>query len=383
MSDISSFAFPTQIRFGVGAVNVLPDVAKTVMKRPLLLTDPGIARTPVLPRIREVLAGGGLEVALFDGVQGNPTVKDVDGALAVYRDGKCDGVIGVGGGSPLDVAKAVALMATHSGSIFEYDDALDGWQKVRPDVPPVITVPTTAGTGSEVGRSTVITNTEIEKKVVIFSPHLMPKFAVIDPELAVGLPPAVTAATGMDALTHNVEAFLATGYHPMCDGIALEGIRQCSLYLRRAVENGQDLEARAGMAMASMMGAVAFQKGLGATHSLAHPLSAVCHLHHGLANGILVARVMEWNADVSRDRLARIGMVVGGHGTDAELARGAVRFVRELAAVIGIPQSLGAAGVEASQIDHLSDLAAEDSCHRSNPKPCTRNDFKALYSAAL
>lgn len=383
MSDIHSFAFPTQIRFGVGAVNVLPDAAKTVMKRPLLLTDPGIARTPVLPRIREVLAKGGLEIAVFDGVQGNPTVKDVDGALAVYREGKCDGVIGVGGGSPLDVAKAVALMATHSGSIFEYDDALDGWQKVRPDVPPVITVPTTAGTGSEVGRSTVITNTDVEKKVVIFSPHLMPKFAVIDPELAVGLPPSVTAATGMDALTHNVEAFLATGYHPMCDGIALEGVRQCSLYLRRAVENGQDLEARAGMAMASMMGAVAFQKGLGATHSLAHPLSAVCHLHHGLANGILVARVMEWNADVSRDRLARIGMVVGGHGTDAELARGAVRFVRELAAVIGIPQSLGAAGVEASQVDHLADLAAEDSCHRSNPKPCTRNDFKALYAAAL
>ncbi len=383
MSDIHSFAFPTQIRFGVGAVELLPELAKSVMKRPLLLTDSGLARTPVFPRIREIFAKAGMQVSVFDAVEGNPTVKDVDGALAVYREGGCDGVVGVGGGSPLDVAKAVVLMASHSGSIFEYDDALDGWKKVRSDVPPVISVPTTAGTGSEVGRSTVITNTQIEKKVVVFSPYLMPRFAVIDPELAVGLPPAVTAATGMDALTHNVEAFLATGYHPLCDGVALEGIRQVSLYLRRAVENGQDLEARAGMAMASLMGAVAFQKGLGATHSLAHPLSAVCHLHHGLANGILVARVMEWNADVSRDRLARIGSVVGGAGTDAELARGALRFVRELAQVIGIPARLGAVGVEASHVDHLADLAFEDSCHRSNPKPCTRDDFKTLYSQAL
>ncbi len=383
MADIQTFAFPTQIRFGAGALRVLPDAAKPLMKRPLLLTDTGLSRTPVFPKVKQVLADAGIPVTVFAGVEGNPTVKHVDGALAAYRDGACDGVIGVGGGSPLDVAKAVALMASHEGSIFDYDDALDGWQRIRPDVPPVIAIPTTAGTGSEVGRSTVITNTEIEKKVVVFSPSLMPKVAVVDPELALGLPPALTAATGMDALTHNIEAYLATGYHPMCDGIALEGIRQASMFLRLAVENGQDVGARAGMAMCSIMGAVAFQKGLGATHSLAHPLSAVCGLHHGLANGIFVARVMEWNADASRDRLARIGAVVGASGTKPEMARGAIRFVRELAAVIGIPDSLSAVGVDPSQIDHLADLAFEDGCHRSNPKPCTRDDFKMLYSAAL
>ena len=377
-----SFSFPTRIEFGPGAVASLAEVASLHIRRPLVVTDEGLASLPPLQRVRSVLHGWGVDFRIYEGVQGNPTSAHVEAGLESYRRGGCDGLIGVGGGSALDVAKAIALMSTHEGVITDYDEGVSDPRAIRADVPPVVAVPTTAGTGSEVGRSSVITNVETQQKAVIFSPPAAPDRGR-RPELMVGLPPGVTAATGMDALTHNLEAFLARGFHPLCDGIALEGLRLAGLYLRRAVDDGTDLEARGGMAMASLMGAVAFQKGLGATHSLAHPLSTVSGLHHGLANGILVHRVLAFNAEVCRDRVARIGQVIGAMGSEGELVQEAIRFVEWLGQSIGMPATLSEAGVDPADLDRLADLAILDGCHQLNPRPVTRDDLARLYREAM
>jgi 4-hydroxybutyrate dehydrogenase len=377
---LTSFSYPTSIRFGAGAIDALGDVAKAWGKRPLVVTDPGVAALPLFGLVVEKLEAAGLTVATYTECAGNPDTSHVDAGAAAYRAGDCDMVVGLGGGSPLDAAKAVALAVSHPGSVCDYDDRLDGWQRIGPSVPPIVAIPTTAGTGSEVGRSSVITNPENHLKTVIFSPYLLPKVALIDPAIMTGLPPHLTAATGMDALSHNVEAFCAKGFHPMADGIALEGIRLIGLYLERAVKDGDDIEAREGMAAASFMGAVAFQKGLGATHSLAHPLSTLADMHHGLANALFLHHVMAFNRDVAEDRLARIGTAFGLEGSEAARAQGAIDFVRDLGQRIGIPAGLGAAGVDRGLLDALVEQAVADACHLSNPKACTAEDFRALYS---
>ena len=384
---ISRFSFPTRIVFGSGAVRELGNEAKQLgISRPLLVTDRGVVACGLAEQILAESRRAGLEPTLFEDVNPNPVEKNVHDGVEAYRRGKCDGVIGLGGGSPIDVAKAIRLAETHPLPLEQYDDQLDGAAKIRDDVPPMIAIATTSGTGSEVGRSTVIILKSTDRKTVIFSPHLMPNVALADPELTLGLPPKITAGTGLDALTHNVEAYLALGYHPMCDAIALQGTRLAIQNLPLAVKDGKDLEARSNMMMAAMMGAVAFQKGLGAVHSLAHPLSSIANLHHGTTNGILLPHVLEFNRPTSKERLKDLAVameVAGSQESAAEAATALIARLRELLPQIGIPSTLGALGVTRHQIPLLARKAMEDACHQSNPRPCTQADMISLYEKAL
>jgi alcohol dehydrogenase class IV len=376
---ISIFSFPTKIVFGAGAVAQLPASLQEIgCRRPLLVTDKGVVANGLLARVTDALAKASVVYHLFDDVLSNPTEENVIGGVARYQAERCEGVIALGGGSPLDMGKAIALMSTHAWPMEQYDDKFDGYKKVRPLVPPVIAIPTTAGTGSEVGRSTVITLKSTGRKTVIFSPHLMPKIALADPEMTVNLPPKLTAATGMDALTHCVEAYVAQGYHPLCDAVALHGIKLVSQSLVRAVENGKDLNARCDMMMAAIMGAVAFQKGLGVCHSLAHPLSTIAGLHHGLANAILLPYVLEYNRAAAADRLADVADALLGN-RQREVSESVVELNRR----IGIPAKLSQAGVKREQIPALVEQAWEDACHLLNPRPVAKADLEGLYEAAI
>lgn len=366
-----TFSFPTTIVFGPGAVNRLPEELENCnARRPLLVTDEGIVRTAVFERVRKLVSEG----AIFSKVDPNPTEQNVIDGVAAYREAGCDGVIALGGGSPLDAAKAIRLMATHSGPLAEYDDLLDGASRISSNLPTYIAIATTAGTGSEVGRSAVITIKATNRKTVIFSPYLIPSIAIADPELTLGLPPHITAGTGMDAFTHNVEAYLAKGYHPMCDAIALAGAKLVWDNLPRVMEKPHDLEARSNMLMAAMMGAVAFQKGLGAVHSLAHPLSTECGMHHGTTNAILLPVVVEYNRSAVPDRLEHLAELFGGGDVAAR--------VRELNRKVGIKPRLRDWGVRESTLPALADKAVHDGCHQLNPRPCTRDDLLYLYRQA-
>jgi len=384
---ISRFSFPTRIVFGVGAIRELGNEAKQLgIARPLVVTDRGVVACGLAEQILAEARRAGLAPALFADVNPNPVEQNVQEGLEAYRRENCDGVIGLGGGSPLDTAKAIRLTVTHPFPLEQYDDQLDGGARIRANVSPMIAIATTAGTGSEVGRSTVIILKATDRKTVIFSPHLMPNVALADPDLTLGMPPQITAGTGLDALTHNVEAYLALGYHPMCDAVALQGARLALRYLPRAVHNGKDLEARSNMMMAAMMGAVAFQKGLGAVHSLAHPLSSIANLHHGTTNGILLPHVLEFNRPVSEDRLrdlARAVEVDGSQGSVSEAATALIARVRQLLPEVGIPGTLGALGVTRDLIPLLAKKAMEDACHQLNPRPCAEADMIALYEKAL
>jgi len=308
---ISIFAFPTRIVFGPGALRELGgETGRLGMKRPLLVTDRGVVGCGLADRVSAEAKRAGLSVTLFDGVSPNPVEQNVFDGLEKYRAGKCDGIISLGGGSALDTGKAVRLRVTHGLPLEEYDDLVNGGEKIGSDLPPMVAMPTTAGTGSEVGRSAVIILKATDRKTVIFSPYLIPSVAITDPELTLGMPPGLTAGTGLDALTHNVEAYLSLGYHPMCDAIALHGTRLAVRNLAAAVRDGKNLVARTEMMMAAMMGAVAFQKGLGAVHSLAHPLSSIANLHHGTANGILLPPVLEFNKLTSEERLRDIAVAM-------------------------------------------------------------------------
>ncbi len=387
---IERFAFPTTIHFGAGARRrVADDLKAQGIARPLLVTDRGIAALPLLP---EFVAGlEGLEVAVFSGVAGNPVRSQVMAGAQAYQAHAADAVIGLGGGAALDVAKAVALMATHPGDILEY-----AWDhpQVRPmdrAIPWFVALPTTAGTGSEVGRSSVIGDDVTHVKRIIFSPLLLAKAVYADPELTLGLPPAITAATGMDALTHNVESYLSPAYHPLCDGIALEGARIAARALPVAVANGGDLAARADMLMSSMMGAIAFQKDLGAVHSCAHALSTVFDLHHGLANGIMIDHVMRFNLPAAIGKMAELARVVGARGGDAgsaeARAQAFVAWLTDLKSRLGIPARLSehrvAQPLTASEMPRLVEIAVADICHNTNPRPCTAGDFERLFAAAF
>ena len=384
---ISTFSFPTRIVFGRGALRELGSAARPLrIARPLVVTDRGVVACGLADQVFEEARRAGLDPVLFAEVDPNPVEKNVLDGLAAYRRGNCDGVIGLGGGSPLDTAKAIRLAVTHPFPLAQYDDKLDGAAKISANMPPMIAMATTAGTGSEVGRSAVIILPATDRKTVIFSPHLMPNVALADPELTLGMPPQVTAGTGLDALTHNVEAYLALGYHPLCDAIALHGAKLALRYLPRAVHHGTDLEARSQMLMAAMLGAVAFQKGLGAVHSLAHPLSSIAHLHHGTTNGILLPHVLEFNRPAVTDRLRDLAVAMeidGSRGTPAEAAEALIARLRALLPEVGIPSHLGALGVTRDLIPAMARKAIEDACHQSNPRPCTEADMAALYEKAL
>ena len=375
---ITHFSFPTPIEFGVGArKRVAAHLLKAGCRRPLIVTDRALGALPVLTEFKTHL--GGLEVAVFCGVFGNPTCSQVMDGAAAFRAHQADCVIGFGGGAALDVAKIVGLAATHEGDILEYV-----WDhpQVRPIVhalPYFVALPTTSGTGSEVGRSSVVSENDTHLKRVVFSPKILARTVFADPELTFGLPAPVTAATGMDALTHNIESYLSPAYHPLCDGIALEGTRIAAAALLRAVQEPTNLQARSDMMMASMMGAIAFQKDLGAVHSCAHALGAVCDLHHGLANALMIDTVMDWNyaaAPNKFDALAHACGVAGG-------GKAFVGWLRALRASIGITGGLAAHGVTPGHLPRLVQIATADICHQTNPQPCTAADFEALFKAAM
>lgn len=376
--SITSFAFPTPIKFGAGARKLVAQhLLDLGLKRPLIVTDKALGALPVLAEFQTHLAG--LNVAVFSGVFGNPTCSQVMDGAAAYKAHSADCVIGFGGGAALDVAKVVGLAATHEGDILEYV-----WDhpQVRPIVnalPYFVALPTTSGTGSEVGRSSVVSENDTHLKRVVFSPLILAKTVFADPELTFDLPAHVTAATGMDALTHNIESYLSPAYHPLCDGIALEGTRIAAGALLTAVKEPHNAQARADMMMSSMMGAIAFQKDLGAVHSCAHALGAVCNLHHGLANALMIDTVLAWNREAvpaKFDELAHVCGVAGG-------GKAFVPWLKTLKTSLGITGTLRSHGVKDTDMARLVEVATADICHQTNPRPCTAADFEKLFRTAM
>ena len=378
--SISRFSFPTTIHFGAGARALVgPHLREQGRKRPLIVTDRGLAALPLIAELKAALESAGLAVAVYGGVAGNPTASQVTNGAAAYKAHEADCVVGVGGGAALDVAKVVGLVATHPGDVMEY--VWDHPQVRAIDanaLPYFVALPTTSGTGSEVGRSSVISEEATHVKRVIFSPAILAKAVFADPELTLGLPPAVTAATGMDALTHNIESYLSPAYHPLCDGIALEGVRIAARALLTAVREPGNVAARAEMMMASMMGAIAFQKDLGAVHSCAHALGTVCDLHHGLANALMIEPVMSFNLEAVPEKFAELAHVVG-----AASAGAFVPWLAHLKQQIGIAPSLAAVGVQREQFARLVEIATHDMCHQTNPRPCAAADFERFFAEAF
>ncbi len=372
MTEVVSFQFPTLIRFGQGAVKELSGHLEALgFERPLIVTDSTCSRLPFFKKILQSLKP---VPCVFDQIHKNPVKADVEKGAALYHQNQCDALIGIGGGAPLDVARAIALRVNHPGDLFDYEDCKGGFANITQEIPYFIAIPTTSGTGSEVGRSTVISDDTTKQKKILFSPRLMAKIVYVDPELTLELPPAATAATGMDALTHHIEAYLSKGYHPLCDGIALEGIRLVFKHLPNAVNKG-DLEARTGMMMAALMGAVAFQKGLGVVHSTAHPLSTVYDTHHGLANAVMLPYGLEFNLPQCKEKFDVMSRAIG--------SKNFIDSVKELQAAVNLPKTLTAIGVKEEDFEQLIQLAIADPCHSCNPRPVTEKDFLALYRQAL
>ena len=377
---VYQYNFPTTIRFGAGASNELGDyLQKNNLQRPLIVTDPVVVQLPFFKKIVSDLQRKAISVEVFSDLHKNPVKSDVYKGTDAYDAANRDSMIGIGGGVALDVARAICLRINHREDLFIYDDLVGGDVYVTNDVPHFITIPTTAGTGSEVGRSAIIADDETHQKKILFSPKLLAKIVFADPLLTMDLPPSVTAATGMDALTHTMEAFLAKMPHPMCEGIALEGMHLIGNSLTKAV-NAPDLEARSKMLMASLMGAVAFQKGLGVVHSLAHPLSALLDTHHGLANAVNIPYGMTFNIEGFEDRFRRMARALDLKDESGEAV---VRYLFDLNAEIGIPHKLRDIGVKPEHVETLSDLAYADFAHPNNPKPVTRENFRQLYTEAL
>ena len=377
---IRQYSYPTIIRFGAGAVKELPGhLTANNLSRALLVTDPMVASLDFFKKIKESLETKGISVEVFSDIHKNPVKSDVLKGGDVYKLTDRDCIIGIGGGAAMDVARAIVLRVNHTRDLFDYDDLIGGDQFVTGEVPYFITIPTTSGTGSEVGRSAIISEDDTHRKRILFSPKLMAKIVFADPLLTMELPAFITAATGMDALTHNMEAFIAKNFHPMGGGIALEGIYLISKSIVDAVNN-PTLEARSKMMIASLMGAVAFQKGLGIVHSLAHPLSSLLDTHHGLANAVNLPYGMRFNAAGLEEEFKRMAQTMDLKNTSGEAV---VDHLFALNQQIGMPVKLSDIGVKEEHIETLSDLALADFCHPNNPKPVTRNDFKQVYLEAL
>ena len=375
---ITRFAFPTPIHFGAGARKlVAAHLLEQGIRRPLIVTDRGLAALPVLAEFQSHLQG--LDVAVFSGVFGNPTCAQVMAGAAAFKAHGADAVIGFGGGAALDVAKVVGMMAVHDGDVLEYV-----WDhpQVRPivnELPYFVALPTTSGTGSEVGRSSVVSENDTHHKRTVFSAKILARAVFADPELTLALPPAVTAATGMDALTHNIESYLSPAYHPLCDGIALEGLRIGAGALARAVAEPGNLQARADMMMSSMMGAIAFQKDLGSVHACAHALGAVCDMHHGLANALMIDTVLAWNHEAVPKKFDELAHVAGVSGGGFAF----VAWLKHLKLQIGITGGLAARGVTREHLPRLVPLATTDFTTGTNPRPAAAADYERLFLAAM
>ncbi len=380
MSLTGNWNYPTSVRFGAGRISELPSLCKaTGIHRPLLVTDPGLTNLPMIADALGALRAAGLAAEKFDQVQPNPVAKNVEDGLAVYRKGGHDGVVAFGGGSALDAGKVIAFMAGQTRPMWDFEDIGDWWTRADENgIAPVIAVPTTSGTGSEVGRAGVITDERTHTKKIIFHPKMMPKIALLDPALTLSLPAKLTAGAGMDALAHCLEAYCAPGFHPLADGIALEGLRLCKENLPRAVKDGADLEARAKMMAAAAMGATAFQKGLGAIHSLSHPVGSLYGTHHGMTNAVFMPYVLDLNRPAIEAQAARLSAYLGLEPGFAGLRR----WVLQLREEIGVPHTLVAFGVPTHEADRVAMMAVEDPTAGSNPVKLTKENAKAVFEAA-
>jgi alcohol dehydrogenase len=377
----ANWSYPTAIRFGAGRIKELADACRTAgIQRPLLVTDAGLAKLSITERAMDLLTEGGLPVAMFSEVQSNPVESNVETGIAAFRAGGHDGIVAFGGGSGLDTGKVIAFMAGQSRPLWDFEDIGDWWTRADADkIAPVVAVPTTAGTGSEVGRAGVITQEATHTKRVIFHPKMMPRVVICDPELTVGMPPSITAGTGMDALAHCLEAYCAPSYHPMAEGIAVEGMRLIFANLPRAVANANDLEARAHMMSAAAMGAAAFQKGLGAIHALSHPVGALYNTHHGTTNGVFTPYVLVFNRPAIEAKINRLAGFIGIHGG----FNGFLAAVLDLRKQTGIPHDLGRLGVDDSRAETIAEMAIVDPTAGGNPVPLTKGGSRKLFDAAL
>ena len=381
MTLTGNWSYPTAVRFGTGRISELGEAcAAAGISRPLLVTDRGLAGLPITDRAREIMAAAGLGDALFAEVDPNPNEINLAAGVAAYQAGGHDGVIAFGGGSGLDIGKMVAFMAGQTRPVWDFEDIGDWWTRADADaIAPIIAVPTTAGTGSEVGRASVITNSQTHVKKIIFHPKVLPSIVIADPELTVGMPKFITAGTGLDAFAHCVEAYSSPHYHPMSQGIALEGMRLVTTYLPRAYATPDDLEARAHMMSAAAMGATAFQKGLGAIHAMSHPVGAVFNTHHGTTNAVCMSAVLAFNADTIRDRFDQAAAYLGIDGG----FDGFCEFVQQFNDSFAIPRTLTEMGVSADRLDDLVAMALEDPSCGGNPVELTADGLRGLFSACF
>jgi alcohol dehydrogenase class IV len=378
---VANWSYPTAVRFGAGRIAELPEACRAAgISKPLFVTDAGLAKLDVTARALDILQKAGLKAALFSDVKPNPVESNLNAGVAAFGAGRHDGVVAFGGGSGLDLGKLVAFMAGQTRPVWDFEDVGDWWTRADAEkIAPIVAVPTTAGTGSEVGRAGVVTDERSHTKKVIFHPKMMPKVVIADPELTVGMPPSITAGTGMDALAHCLEAYCAEFYHPLATGIALEGMRLVFENLPRAVRNGSDLEARAHMMSAAAMGATAFQKGLGAIHSLSHPVGALYDTHHGMTNGVFMPYVLAFNRSAIEAKIGRAAAYLGmPDGFD-----GFLRAVLDLRAEIGVPHTLEGLKVDGARRELIADMAIVDPTAGGNPVPLTRDGALRLFDAAL
>lgn len=375
MLETYTYNFPTCIRFGPGVVDELGQhLLEVNVKHPLIVTDSVCTTLPFFKKIIQSLETANIHPEVFHDIHKNPVKSDVVKGSIHYRKSACDGIIGIGGGASIDVSRAIAILAHHEGDLFDYEEVKGGDQLIVNEIPYFVAVPTTSGTGSEVGRSTVISDDVTHQKRILFSPRLMAKRVFADPQLTEGLPPHITAATGLDALTHHIEALFAKGFHPLCDGIAIEGIKLIWKNIETAT-NRPTLESRAAMMISALMGAVSFQKGLGVVHSTAHPLSTLFDVHHGLANAIMLPHGIRYNAPHCPDTMKALNDAVGETDILASLDT--------LNTKLQLPTRLHDIGIGETAIDSLARLAYSDPCHRCNPCPVSEEDFKSIYRAAL
>lgn len=381
MTPFANWSYPTAIRFGAGRIKELGDACRAAgIKKPLLVTDRGLAELDITQQTLAVLTDAGFDAAVFADVDPNPSDKNVDAGVTAYKEGGYDGVVAFGGGSGLDLGKSVAFMAGQTRPLWDFEDIDDWWTRADADaIAPVIAVPTTAGTGSEVGRASVILNTEAAEKKIIFHPKMLPVTVICDPELTVGMPAFITAGTGLDAFAHCVEAYSSPHYHPMSQGIALEGMRLVKENLPIVYKNPNDINARANMMSAAAMGATAFQKGLGAIHALSHPIGALHHTHHGTTNAVCMPAVLQFNAHEIRERFTAVAAYLSiSGGFD-----GFCEFVNDFNDAFAIPKTLGGLGVENADVDLLVSMALKDPSVGGNPVTMTPENTRALFDAVL
>ena len=381
MTLIGNWSYPTQIKFGAGRIREIADACNQAnIKRPLLITDKGLSNLPITSRTLQLMKEAGLGDALFSNVDQNPNEKNLNSGIAAFKEGNHDGVIAFGGGSGLDLGKLVAFMVGQDRSVWDFEDVSDWWTRAKPNtIFPIVAIPTTAGTGSEVGRASVLTNSDTLEKKIIFHPQILPKVVICDPELTVEMPKSITAGTGLDAFAHCVEAFSSPHYHPMSQGIAVEGMRLVIENLGKVYSDGSDIEARANMMSAALMGATAFQKGLGAIHALSHPIGAVHHTHHGTTNAVCMPAVLRLNESKIRDRF---DSVTGYLGIQNGFS-GFKVFVDEFNASLNIPLRLSDLGVENPDLGKLVKGALSDPSCGGNPVKLTSDNLKALFEEVL